>query len=991
MSNPPSAGAPAEHGAASTRDAVALTAAPPRPAHERLAAVASYGIMDTPPEPAFDDIVAMAAQACGMPMAMLSIIAAERRWLKAATGSGIADWPAEPVICIDALAEPDMLLVPDLAADPRYAAAAPVAGPPFARFYAGVALRNESGVPVGVLCVAGDQPGQLSEPQRFILRGLARTVMAQLEQRKALAERQRREHSNRQIIDSAVDYAIIGTDLDGLVTRWNEGARRIFGWGEAEMLGQPADRIFTPEDHAAGIPAQEMADALAHGPGSGERWHLRQSGSRFFAAGEMMTLKSESGEVIGFIKIVRDHTEQRRAVRVLRDSQERIETALGTGLVAFFDWDVANQLIRADERFAEFFGLDAASVLRGVPVAAVRAAVHPVDQAALSALIGATADGFGEVSQQLRVAGPGQPERHLLARGRCYERNGLKPLHYTGIVVDITAAQQAEAALRANEALYSALFNSIDAGFCVIEVLFDGERATDYRFVEVNAAFTRQTGLAAAAGKRMRELVPGHEDYWFEMYGHVALSGAPARFESQAAALDGRWFSVYAFPVGRRAAHRIGVLFNDITEARRVNQELTQNRDALEAVVSARTADLAAALESLRTESAERARTEEQLRQSQKMEAVGQLTGGLAHDFNNLLTGITGSLELLKTRIGQGRFDELDRYISMAQTGAGRAAALTHRLLAFSRRQTLDPQPIDANRLVMDMEELVRRTAGPGIAVSVVGTWGLWLCFADPGQLENALLNLCLNARDAMPDAGKLVIETANLAVGAAEAAARDLPVGQYVVLSVRDTGAGMAPEVLAKAFDPFFTTKPLGQGTGLGLSMIYGFVKQSGGHIRIHSDPGEGTLICIYLPRHGGAAAAPTLAPAAAAPAVEGETVLVVDDEASIRLLAAEVLEELGYATLQADTGSHGLELVRSPARIDLLVTDVGLPGGMNGRQLADAARQLRPGLRVLFITGYAENTVLGDGDLEPGMHVLTKPFLMDALAGRIRHILAR
>ncbi len=960
--------------------------------------------MDTPPEPAFDDIVAMAAQACGVPMAMLSIIATERRWLKAASGSGTAIWPAEPVICIDALAEPDMLLVPDLATDPRYAAAAPVAGPPHARCYAGVPLRTAAGLPVGVLCVVGDRPGQLTEPQRFILRGLARTAMAQLEQRKSLAERQRNEHSNRQIIDSAVDYAIIGTDLNGKVTRWNEGARRIFGWAEAEMLGDTAARIFTPEDREAGIPAQEMESALAQGSGVDERWHLRQDGSRFFASGEMMPLKSEAGDVIGFIKIVRDRTEQRRAVRVLRDSQERIETALGTGLVGFFDWDVENRLIHADDRFAAFFGLDAGRLRDGMPVDVVRAAVDPASHAELSAHIGGALQNLADFSQELRIALPGQPERHLLARGRCYQRDGAKPLHYTGIVVDVSASHHAEAALRTSEMLYRTLFNSIDAGFCVIEVLFEGDQAVDYRFLEVNTAFGRHTGLTEAAGRRMRELAPDHEAYWFELYGQVARTRQPVRIESEAAAMDGRWFAVHAFPIGPQA-NRVGLLFNDITEARQVRQALTHRSDAmeargdameargdaLEALVTARTAALAAAVESLRTESAGRARTEEQLRQSQKMEAVGQLTGGLAHDFNNLLTGITGSLELLKTRIGQGRFAELDRYINVAQTGAGRAAALTHRLLAFSRRQTLDPQAIDANRLVMDMEELIRRTTGPSIAVSVVGTWGLWPCFVDAGQLENALLNLCINARDAMPNAGKLTIETANMTAGSSKAGAVDLPPKDFVVLSVRDTGTGMPADVLAKAFDPFFTTKPLGQGTGLGLSMIYGFVKQSGGHIRIHSVVGEGTLICIYLPRHAVAAAPPAVAPPAASPAAHGETVLVVDDEASIRILVAEVLEELGYATLQADAGSRGLELLRSPARIDLLVTDVGLPGGMNGRQLADAARALRPGLQVLFITGYAENTVLGEGDLEPGMHVMTKPFLMDALATRIRDILAR
>ncbi len=388
---------------------------------------------------------------------------------------------------------------------------------------------------------------------------------------------------------------------------------------------------------------------------------------------------------------------------------------------------------------------------------------------------------------------------------------------------------------------------------------------------------------------------------------------------------------------------------------------------------------------------AELAAAQEALRQSQKMEAVGQLTGGLAHDFNNLLTGIAGSLELLQTRVAQGRIKDIDRYVAAAQGSAKRAAALTHRLLAFSRRQTLEPKPIDVNRLIAGMEELIRRTVGPGITVEVVGTAGLWSIQADPNQLENALLNLCINARDAMPEGGRLTVETANRWLDERAGRERDLAPGQYLSLCVSDTGTGMTPEVSARAFDPFFTTKPLGLGTGLGLSMTYGFVRQSGGQARIYSEPGHGTMVCLYLPRHYGEEE--SLATTAVAQdrmaAVEGETVLVVDDEPTVRMLVREVLEDLGYRALEAANGAEGLRILQSGARIDLLVTDVGLPGGMNGRQVADAGRALRPGLKVLFITGYAENAVVGNGHLEPGMRVLTKPFAMDQLASRIRDLI--
>ena len=380
------------------------------------------------------------------------------------------------------------------------------------------------------------------------------------------------------------------------------------------------------------------------------------------------------------------------------------------------------------------------------------------------------------------------------------------------------------------------------------------------------------------------------------------------------------------------------------------------------------------------------------LRQSQKMEAVGQLTGGIAHDFNNLLTGISGSLELLHSRMGQGRLGDLDRYVAAAQGACKRAAALTHRLLAFSRQQTLDPKPTDLNRLATGMEELIRRTVGPEIEIELRQAPGLWTTLVDPNQLENALLNLCINARDVMPDGGRLTIETANAVLDHTGARARDLSAGDYVSLRVADTGSGMAPSVIARAFDPFFTTKPIGKGTGLGLSMIYGFARQSGGEIRINSAVGRGTTMSLLLPRHDGAAhAEESPIPCREVLQVEhGETVLVVDDEPTVRMLVSEVLEDLGYGAHEAPDGATGLDILRSDARVDLLITDIGLPGGLNGRQLAESGRALRAGLKVLFITGYDQHAAHGSDTPQAGTAVLTKPFTMDTLADRIRDLLA-
>ncbi|CAN5510294.1 PAS domain-containing protein [soil metagenome] len=383
---------------------------------------------------------------------------------------------------------------------------------------------------------------------------------------------------------------------------------------------------------------------------------------------------------------------------------------------------------------------------------------------------------------------------------------------------------------------------------------------------------------------------------------------------------------------------------------------------------------------------------EDALRQAQKMEAVGQLTGGIAHDFNNLLTGIIGSLDLIQRRIDDGRLSDLGRFMEAATTSANRAAALTHRLLAFARRQSLDPKAVDVNSLVDSMGDLLRRTLGEQVELAIALAPDAWPAFGDAGQLENAVLNLAINARDAMPSGGKLTIETANTHLDIGYASRHeDLKPGDYTVLSVSDTGVGMTAEVIAKAFDPFFPTKPIGQGTGLGLSMIYGFARQSGGHARIYSEVGQGSTVRLYLPRFIGEAQVddenqlrPDL------PRGAGETVLVVEDDAAVRLLVVEVLSELGYAAIEAHDGQAAVPILQSAQRIDLLVSDVGLPG-LNGRQVAEIGRQHRPDLKVLFVTGYAENAAIRSGFLDPEMEMITKPFALDQLAAKIREMIER
>jgi len=573
-------------------------------------------------------------------------------------------------------------------------------------------------------------------------------------------------------------------------------------------------------------------------------------------------------------------------------------------------------------------------------------------------------------------------EKELEATGRWLELSAfrIEPVSRKQVAVlfnDLTARKQAERALlelntnleqRVAEALaerklLADIIQSADAFVQVAD--------TDLRWLAINEAsakeFERIYGVRPQAGDRMPDALAHMPEHAVEVEGiwRRAIAEAPfveiAQFGSDGR--DRRFYEMRFYPLLDEASQRIGAyqIVYDVTD--RLNEQ-------------ARLREI-----------------EEALRQSQKMEAVGQLTGGIAHDFNNLLGGISGSLELLEKRIAAGRLDGVQRYITSAQEASRRAASLTQRLLAFSRRQTLDPKPLDANKLVSGMEDLVRRTVGPTIDVEFVGAGGLWPTKVDASQLENALLNLCINARDAMaPKGGKLTIETANKWLDERAARDRELPPGQYISICVTDNGAGMAPDVIARAFDPFFTTKPIGQGTGLGLSMVYGFVRQSNGQVRIYSEVGIGTTMCLYLPRHvGNIEDADLPKPDETVEPGAGETVLVIDDEAILRMLVVDVLEENGYNALEAQDGPSGLRILQSDVRIDLLITDVGLPGGMNGRQVADAARQLRPNLKILFITGYAENAIINHGHLEPGMEVLTKPFPVATLGQRIRDMIER
>lgn len=441
---------------------------------------------------------------------------------------------------------------------------------------------------------------------------------------------------------------------------------------------------------------------------------------------------------------------------------------------------------------------------------------------------------------------------------------------------------------------------------------------------------------------------------------------------------------VAALAIGLAGAVLLIVLASVITlnDARRRSALIEATRDE-----ARRTA------EALAEQMAAREEMEQQVRQMQKMESIGQLTGGIAHDFNNMLAIVIGSLDLAERQLerNSGDIGKLRRTIENAREGAERAASLTSRLLAFSRQQPLAPVALDANRLVSGMSELLRRTLGEQVSVEAVLAGGLWKTYADAGQLENAILNLAVNARDAMPTGGRLTIETANAYLDDDYARFRgDVQPGQYVQIGITDTGRGMTPDVVARAFDPFFTTKEVGKGTGLGLSQVFGFVKQSGGHVAIYSEPGRGTTVKLYLPRHLGDAAEESPAETQT-PLPEGrpeEIILVVEDEQRVRHFSVDALRELGYTAVSAGSGREALRLLAEQPAIALMFTDIVMPE-MDGRRLAGQALALRPGLRVLYTTGYTRNAVVHNGMLDIGVAFLAKPFTIEQLACKIREVL--
>ncbi|QAX85305.1 hybrid sensor histidine kinase/response regulator [Pseudomonas sp. DTU12.3] len=784
---------------------------------------------------------------------------------------------------------------------------------------------------------------------------------------------------------------------------YNNGFAMLAGNKHPHAFGQPAHlvwpelRDFTDPIYSAVLQGQVRTY-------SERRFTLQREGqeSDFWLDLTYSPIRDETAQVAGILVTAIETNERRRialelkqrsedSLKAQRESEERLQLALAaTDAVGTWDWDIGEDRFIADAHFAQLHGVDPALADR-LPISDYLQGVHPEDRAMIARSIKHCITHGTEYAEEYRLLRPDGELRWVFARGRCYKDHHGRPVRFLGAALDLTERKHTEQALRQSQTELQLIINAMPILISYVD--------REERFRLNNAAYLDWYGLTPQElyGRTIRDVI-GEEAYFLRApYIAEALAGRSCSFSLYTTHRDGSNRHALMNYLPRHGAdgavNGFYIFVIDETERKKTEEALRNLNETLEERVSARTEQLAQANQRLQNEMFERERAEDALRHAQKMEAVGQLTGGIAHDFNNMLTGIIGSLDLMQRYIADGRADEIGRFTEAAVSSANRAAALTHRLLAFSRRQSLDRKQLNVNELIHSLEDLIRRTKGDPIELKLRLAADLWPVSTDVSQLENALLNLVINARDAMPEGGELLIETANVYLDGSDITTLEpVKAGDYLMLAVSDNGTGMTPSVRAKAFDPFFTTKPIGQGTGLGLSMIYGFAQQSGGHVSLDSLPGQGTCVRLYLPRlHSLEREHPAVAPVRQpVPSATGETVMVVEDDPAVRMLVLDLLRELGYQAFEAEDAKSALPLLESDLRVDLLVTDVGLPG-MNGRQLAEIARQHRPGLKILFMTGYAQKAAERQGFLEDGMDMVAKPFAIELLANKIRTMISQ
>lgn len=765
-------------------------------------------------------------------------------------------------------------------------------------------------------------------------------------------------------------------------------ACRIFGLEPSDGLPASAfEDIIVPEDReiasnaqrrGAGDVARDVEYRVRRPSDGAIRIVARRAELEYDAAGKPMRM----------VGVVQDVTDQRALQTAALESEaqarrdaERVQLALAAGaIIGTWVWDIEADQFTIDEQFAESFGIDPSLGREGIPLEQIIATVHPDDKPGLTQAIEDVVARGGAYAHQYRVRRADGRYYWIEANGRV-EQTIEGRTRFPGVLLDIehrrTLEQDRDAAHRLLATVLEAVPGVVYAKDREGRMLM-GNGGTSELLGLPPETFLGRTDLENLEDKAQARAVMANDR-------RIMDSGEPEQLVEHVALPDGThavWLSQKA-PLRDEAGQVVGLVGAsvNITDRVRAESELRELNQTLEQ----RIADAVA----------EREQAEEALRQGQKMEAIGQLTGGIAHDFNNLLSIIMGSVELAIRAVGKAEAPDprVQKMLGNAMTGANRAAALTQRLLAFSRRQPLAPRPTSLVTLVQGMGDLLERSLGETIRVETALPPDLWTVEVDANQLESALLNLAVNARDAMPAGGVLHIEARNLVMGdEASAPAQGMAPGPWVRIDVRDTGAGMSPEVASRVFEPFFTTKEQGKGTGLGLSMVYGFVTQSGGHVALRSAAGEGTLVSLYLPRlHSETEpdTPPTSQGAPGNPASRGATILVVEDNEGVRHFTVECLMELGYTVLEAEDATSALAIITRPEQpIDLLLTDVIMPG-RSGRELADEALRIRPALKVLFMSGYPRDAIVHDGRLDEGVELLAKPFTFEALSARLAAML--
>jgi two-component system cell cycle sensor histidine kinase/response regulator CckA len=915
---------------------------------ERLQALRRQAILDTPPEAAFDRIARLAARLLEVPIALVSFIDERRQWYKARHGAPWREVDRELSVCTYTILTDGLTIVPDLSRDRRFADKPYVTGPAHLRFYAGAPLKSADGFNIGTLCAIDTQSRAFGPEQGERLRDLAALTADELRLRLALAE------GRLGAIVASAEDAILSTSLDGIITSWNAAAGRLFGYAPEEIVGRPGSLLIPldrPDEEAQTLARLQRGERVS----PFETVRRCKDGRLIDVSLTISAIRDGNGRLVEVSQIARDITERKTAEAVLQHGHAQLrEQAAVLDLAPVLVRDLDSRIVLWTQGAQRLYGFSKAEALGRISHELFQTQ-FPESRQQVDETLRRASRWEGELVHRIRSGG-----RLVVASQQIIYRDASgRPARILEVNADLTERKRAEARLRDSEQRFQQLAQNIGELFWI----WDREQR---RILYVSPAYE------TICGRSCEELYQARPRAWLdtihpedrERLLRVGAEQRDAAYDEELRIVrpDGavRWLHARAFPVREPG----GPIKRVVGSAR----DITAEKEA----------------------AAERRRLEEQLRQAQKMEALGRLAGGVAHDFNNLLSVVFGHSALLA--LGAPSPERLRDSVAQIGRAAERAAALTRQLLAFSRRQVTEPEVLDLNALVTDAAGLLRRLLSEDVQVTTTLQPDLSPVRVDPGQMDQVILNLALNARDAMPRGGRLSLETRDVELDEASARVQaELRPGRYVLLAVTDTGCGMTPEVQARIFEPFFSTKGVGQGTGLGLSVVHGIVEQSGGHLEVYSLPGVGTTFKLYLPAMEAPPTAMSVDDPPQPPKGRGETVLLVEDEEPVREVTALMLASLGYRVLEASNGEEALRVAEAGwEHIDLLMTDVIMPG-MGGRDLADALQARRPGLKVLFQSGYTGETVIRQGILRTEVAFLQKPFTLEALSQKLREVLDR